>query len=795
MLEKALIPFGGYSMVQNMRNRHPGLEQRTGAIKLHGTADGTNKVLSIFQYTKGSKTERHTYAQMGDSDVLEKTSAVPTVEAAAVFGAEVFSGTTSDVPASWSVIDDMLLFSNGSDQHQIFTGTARPVDKFIVYKGGATIPAIPEIGEDYSIEVSDGVSTTVAILDSLSTLAAFDAVFIGVPVPIDTLTWAFGTTKPNTTASVAQIHYWNGSWTAVGGFTDNTADGTPATLATAGTMTFTLATDSVPHYQFGECMFWYRVSLASGALDAETEISAVTFETDWQDIQNVWDGVPIDVIEAQYFDASLSDAGAYKRFAASTIEIDSATASDKFYFACAHPIVGFYADVGEKPNTTNTTTIDAVYSWDGDSWVSASAVSDGTNGLAASGWVTFTKPTTVHPTQFNQTKYKAYWYYFTVDTTLNDDVIIGLQYMPYFDINDMGRVGFCNTTWKNRATLTFTQAPHYLYFSALGQPMVLNGLDFAFQVAGDGRQNPIRAIKNYHNEIMTWQEERGTEGGCWTMFQGKSPATLGKRLLHDKIGTMNAKTAVIVSGVLTSTATDEKVKTLGYTLSHYGVFASDGITVWSVSDDIRNYFDPTDTTNCIRKGYEDEHWMTHDTTYNVLRFGLVTGSSATVPNTFLVYDLVTRTWGFDSLGQALSCATEVEAGTGNLPIIQMGGGTDDGLIYQLNTTTNDVSTAITSYAQVEFSHQNLMMFLTELMLRMKVQSAGSVTVEIFSDGVSQTSFTLLMTAAVTNDLSRRHRVGMNQVSDHISLKFSNAVASQSLYLLDMNLAIGIDGEK
>jgi len=453
--QKALIPFGQYSMVQNMRDRHPGKEQRGGCLKLHATADGTNKVLSIFQYTKGEKTERHTYVQMGDSDILEAGTAPPGV-AAGVFGAEVFSGTAGDVPASWSVIDDILLFSNGSDQHQIFTGTARVVDRLVVYKGAAAIPSVPEIGEDYSVEVSDGNSTTVAVLDSLNTLANFDAVFIGVPVPIDTITWTVSAANGN--AAVAQIHYWNGSFSAVAGFTDNTAAG-GATLTASGTMTFTLPTDSVPNYMFGENMFWYRVSLASGALDAEVEVSAVTFETDWQSIQNVWDGVPIDVIEAQYFDASLSDAGAYKRFAASAIEIDSAVAADKVYFACSHPIVGFYADVGDKPNTTNATTIDAVYSWDGDSWVSASGLSDGTNGLAASGWVTFTKPTTVHPTQFNQTKYKAYWYYFTVDTTLNDDVIIGLQYMPYFDINDMGRVGLCNSTWKNRPSIPSPRLP------------------------------------------------------------------------------------------------------------------------------------------------------------------------------------------------------------------------------------------------------------------------------------------------------------------------------------------------
>ncbi|KKN32403.1 hypothetical protein LCGC14_0814210 [marine sediment metagenome] len=783
---------GGFSMIQNMRQRgREGFEQRGGMVKLHTTADGgagQNKTLSLFQYSKGGKTERHFYAQMSDSDVLEATNAPPTVTTG-VFGGEVFSGSAGDIPASWGVIDDILLFSNGSDQHQIFTGNARVVDKFVVVKDSVAIPNIPDKGEDYSIEVSDGNATTVAILDSLGDLAVdYDAIYIGVPVPCDTFTWAFGTSKPNATASVAQIHYWNGSWTAVSGFTDNTANGTPATLAQAGTMTFTLPTDSVPHYQFGECMFWYRISLSSGDLDAEVEVSAVTFETDWQSVQNVWDGTPLDIIEAQFNDDS---ASTFLTFAASTIELDLATASDKIYFACAVPIVGFYVDVGEKPNTTGSTTINNAYSWDGGAWNAVSNLNDGSNGLSSSGWVTFTKPTPVHPTQFNEQKYSMYWYYFTVDKTLNDDVIIGLSYMPTYDINDMGRKGQCNAAWKNRAVYTFTQAPHYLYISALGRPMVLNGLDFSFWVAGDGRNNPIRAIKNFHNEIMVWQEERGTAGGCWTMFQGKSPRTIGKSLLHDKIGTLNAKTALVVDGVMTATATGQKAKPHGFTLSHYGVFKSDGTSVVSISDEIQNYFDPRDTTNCIRRGYEDEMWMWHDTSDNVLRLGLVTGSSATVPNTFPVYNLTTGTWSFDELGHPLSCGGEVEAASGDIPILQVAGGVNDGTVYRLNTTINDVDTAIDAYAQMEIDYEALVLQLDEFVLRVKGQAEGDALVTAYENGIEKSEDIVSMVVRNDGEEHRRERLDADLQGDHISLKFQNNVLSQSLYLLDLSCKFAV----
>ena len=76
-LEPALLEPGKYSSVQNFRQMHPGLKKRPGQIKLHTTADSTNRVMSLFQFSKGKKTERHLYAQMSDGDVLEATAGPP----------------------------------------------------------------------------------------------------------------------------------------------------------------------------------------------------------------------------------------------------------------------------------------------------------------------------------------------------------------------------------------------------------------------------------------------------------------------------------------------------------------------------------------------------------------------------------------------------------------------------------------------------------------------------------------------------------------------------------------------
>ena len=790
-IEKPLVDFGRFSDMQNMRQRQPGLEQRAGQAKLHSTADGTNQVVNGFQYSKGKKTERHTLVQMGDSDVLQADTEPPGT-IIGPFGSQVFSGTTGDIPASWSVVDDVLIFSNGSDQHQVWTGEATPVSKFIVYKGTAAIPVIPDGGEDYTEQVTNG-SSTVAVLDSLGDFTNdFDAVFIGCPVRADVLNWTIS--AANGTAAVAELYYWNGAWTDTT-MTDNTSVG-GKTLGGTGvkTMSWTSQTDEIPKYMFGANLFWYRYNLAdSASLDAEVEISAVTFESDFQDIQNVWDGNTVDIIEAQFYDQS---AAVYKTFGASAIEVDSMTTSDKLYFDSFDQIGAIYIDVGELPNTTASTTINYLYYWNGAAWAAVSALNDGTSGLSKSGWVTWTQVDS-EPLQFNDTLNQAYWYYFTVDKTLNNDVQISIETAPFFDIDDAGSYGNCNTAWQERACYTFNKAPHEIYVSAIKQPMVLNGDDFTILKPGDGRSNAVKCMKKYKNKLMAWQEEKGDDGGTLTLFEGNSVATMatGKTLLSSKIGTFNAKSAVIVDGVLTYTGTDIVPQTHAYFLSHYGVYKCDGTNVEKISDDVRKHFDPSNSTACIRRGYENKMWIGHDSAYNVLLVGLVTGTTSVSCNTFLVYDIVSKTWSYDERAQALSFFMEVEAASSDIPILQISGGVNDGTVYRLNTGTNDVSTAIDAYVRMELSYEANVLSLNTITLRTKTQDDGKVTITPYLNDLEKDQIVLPMVARLSGEGSIRHTIKPGLLGDHISLKFQNDTASQSLYLEDATLEVELYEER
>jgi|GEM_PF-1340892 len=850
--EPALLPPGAYSDVKNMRPKHPGFEKRKGQRKQHSVADSTNKVLSLYQFSKAKRTERHLFAQMSDGDILEAANDPPAVTTG-VFGSEVFSGSASQVPASWSTIRELMLHSNGVDQHKIYAGTANYVKKFVKYDASAAPPSVPEEGIDYSIEVTDGLTATHAVLSDLDTYANNECVFICSPVQATRLTWTIP--NPNGTASVSTLKYFksDNSWTdcsisdgtevltldvapatawAVGAtitgatstktcvivakITDLTyqisnrsgtftlgevlSDGTYAadqgaahptvtTLGvTTGTMTWTAPTDEIPSYMYGVCGFWYEL-IVSVKLDAEVFVSGLTYGSSFQSLVNVWDGNPEYAIEAQFYDQS---AGIYKVFASDTIEIDSMTHSaddtvDRVYFNYPEPLCGIYVNVGEKPNTTAATVVGGVKTWTGAAFASVGTITDGTDGLSHSGWITWPRAA-AQPTQFQTSKYYSYWYYFWITTaTMNADVIISIETMPYFDIEDLGH-GLTNCPWKDRVSYNFDRHPHYIYISAEGDPMVLNGDDFGILKAGDGRSNKVVCQKRFANDLMVWQAEKGRDGGCVTIFEGYAPENFGRLVLSTKVGTMNSKSVAVVDGVLTSTATEEKLKTIAFFLSRYGVIATDGRTVTVISDDIQNYFDPKEA-ECIRYGYEAEMWLEHDTSDNILKIGLVSGAAATLPNVFPVFDLVDKVWYFDTPAQELSCMEEVEAASGATPIVQVGGGVDDGTIYQLNYGTNDVTTAIDEFLIMELDGQGLILMLRELILRLKTQAAGNCTITPYRNAIAGTAMTISMIADTINETIKRERRGWVVENQHISLKFQNNVASQNMYLLDVALLL------
>ncbi len=788
--EKTALEFGQFSMVQNIRAKYPGFEKRPGQRKLHATADSTNQCMTLYQFNKQRITETHFYAQFSDGDVLESTEDPPDV-AAGVFGTvEAHSGTTKAngmIPASWGNLDDILLYSNGADQHQLFAGDTNYVGKVLKYDSGAAPPNIPEHGTDYSIEATDGLTTTVVDLSSLNTYANNECLYIYTPIPANRLT--FTISLPNGTAAVGTLKYRksDGTW-ADTSETDGTID-TGATMGQSGSMTWTHPADEISHYMYGKSGFWYQWE-TSVQLDGEVEITKITYGSDFQDLRNVWDGLIPYAIEVLVEQA----AGIYETYAAGSVNVSEVASATKLYIGCADPIQGIYIDPGSIVDT-NKTAMTTVKYWDGAAYQSVGTVTDGSDGLTHPGWITFPRQD-AQPRILQSSNIYMYWYELTLPAeTMPTDMVLAIYYWPVFDIEEFGK-GVTNCAWKHRGCYTFTLFGEYIYVSSSYLPMGLNGDDYGILLAGDGRTNKVVAMERFHNELMVWQEEKGVEGGCLTLFQGYDPSTWGKLLLSSKVGTMNAKSVAVVDGVLTSTTTEERIKTLAFSLSRYGVTATDGKTVSLISDDIQNYFDPTEP-ECIRRGYEKEMWLKHDSAYNCIRIGLVSGPTATVPNIFPIFDLTDKTWGFDVLGQELSCIAEVESQasytidtiTYDPPVIQVGGGVDDGFVYQLNVGKDDVTDAIDAFFEMELNAGGEYVQLTEIIIRAVAvaTAAGDITLTLSRNSNSAGTKTLSMSPELTNQTVRRHRFSLNVCDQNVTIKMQNATAAKTMELLDMGL--------
>ena len=774
-VEPVLLKPGGYSLVQNMRGRHPGLETRKGQILQHTSANGTKQAMSLYGFSKGRRTEDHLFATWGDGTVLKATNLPPAVTTGA-FGSLFFTASGTPIPPAWSNLLDHLLYSNGVDQHQIWPGTLAYVKKLVTYSSASALPAVPGSGKDYSDQVTDGLITTFADVAALGTNAT-DALCICCPVNPSGLKFTIGTA--NTTVATMTVYYWNdGAWTSLSK-SDNTLS-SGKTLAVTGTVTWTSPTYAIPTLMYGVCGYWLKITF-SAALSAGTTITEAEYSADWQGIRNIWDGILIDAVEAQVY---LNTGTAYRIYGGAAITIGALTSSDIIYFATADPVEAVYIDVGQIPNTTASTTINSFSYWNGTAWTTVGSYVDNTAGLSKSGWITITRLTATQPLNLNNSNIYMYWYKLTVDKTLSNNMVIWIQYRPYYLIDQLGK-GVSNAAWKGRGVYSFDRWPDYLYITAQGDPQVLNGNDYGIIQVGDGRSHKVTAMRKFHNELLVWQEEKGEVGGCLTLIEGYSPATYGKLILSSRLGAMNAKAVVVVDGVLTSTATEETIKTLAFALSRYGVYVTDGRTCSMMDTEIKNYFDPT-KAECIRKGYENQMWLTYDSAYNVLRLGLVSGSSATVPNVFPVFDLTDKVWSFDTPAQALSCQIDIGAGSGNIPVVQVAGGTADGQVYQVNTTINDVNTAISALVRMELTNgKGLVIDLREMILRMKVQAAGTMTLTPYINSIVQGVKSLDMTAEIANQTIRRNRFNLNIKGHHISLEFALNVAGQSLYLEDV----------
>jgi hypothetical protein len=521
----------------------------------------------------------------------------------------------------------------------------------------------------------------------------------------------------------------------------------------------------------------------NSTLDSEVEISAVTYDSSFAPLKNLWDGAPIFAAEVQ-----VEGTTQWETFGASAVDIGSLASGKKIVMTFSDPQEALYFSVGGVPNATGTAITSLKY-WNGSAWTTVGTVVDGTSGLSNTGWMTFARPSDEQPRQFGTSVIYGYSYELIFDSNLSASMVIGVEGQPYFDITDMGYVGQSSSSWKNRAVYSFTDKfPEYVYISGNGGPQILSAGDTGIIELGDGRSHKVAAMRPYNNELMVWQEEKGSIGGTLTLIQGYNQATFGKVVLSDRLGTMNNKSVDIIEDFTFKTKTHEMIKKAAFCLSREGVYMCDGSRISFIDHDIHNYFEPG-SAQCIRRGYEKLMWLRHDPSERVVRLGLVSGSSATEVNVWPVFDLEEGVWYFDDYPNEMACFENVGAPTGDIPVVQIAGGVDDGTVYNMNTGQNDISAAINSIIDIELHNGGEHILLEWLSLTCQSQAAGNITLVTYRNGIQKDSVSLPMTAAFSTEIIRRNLRRLAVESEHITVRLQHNTTSQNCAMQHLGMEV------
>ena len=188
-------------------------------------------------------------------------------------------------------------------------------------------------------------------------------------------------------------------------------------------------------------------------------------------------------------------------------------------------------------------------------------------------------------------------------------------------------------------------------------------------------------------------------------------------------------------------------------------------------------------------------WLVYDSAYGVLRLGLVSGPLATKTNIFPVYDLAGSTWSFDSLGQKFSSFTEVEAGSGNIPTLQIGGGQEDGTIYQSNYGLDDIEESIHSYIQIELNYNGEVLNLREFLIRFGAMEYGEVVLEFLKNNITEMYKTVSMRPEKPGQIIKRERFGLNITDQNISIKISCGEYNTEMNLIEIGMLTSVWGNR
>jgi len=474
--------------------------------------------------------------------------------------------------------------------------------------------------------------------------------YVGSVMPLQEFKFYIGTV--NTSASSMSVYYWDGSsWTSVDNLSDGTASGGKS-LAQTGSVTFdTTVSIAKLKYINGIVLYWYKVVVDK--ISANTSITYVTVNFPFQELKDIWDGVPREVTSFQVYKSSTyhdytinvrednyssADSGTYAG-------LGGLEASNYFVAGFSDRLIGInFNFVGDKVNT-RANTILSVYYWDGSSWTSVGDITDGTS----EGGVSFAKngAVTWSPISFQNEFTKEinnstqlYYYKFQFSEELSASV--HLYYVTGIAAQkEIGAYKFPMLA-HNRLWLCCDakDRKNKVICSSEGTLVAFNGEDSVEYEFGDDSEITGAAWlysqygSSLYNVTIFFKRNE-----MWALI-GDDPETWIKYRISGIIGCVAPETIKVVD------LEPDVVPTLSRCVVIWqgadGIYLSDGRTPTRISDDIKDIFDVRSSTviNQSKIGDSTADWDGYNQEYH---FYYASGSSTTLDKE-LVFSFRKKAW-------------------------------------------------------------------------------------------------------------------------------------------------------
>jgi hypothetical protein len=829
-----LIGQGNYTEMQNMRYKSGGIgvETRNGCQRFNDTAvSGGADVDKIWQhlYQRAQTDYQDVYIVSNESprNIYKMDSVPESGEGNGSIGSALVALTANAKIPTFCAVEDVAIACSDKDLLATVGTGAYCIAFYVGTDVGNVTTAAAEDDKTFSIftdEVTDEDTSTMASF-TLDTLANNMALYVGYWQPIDGITLDLGTL--NDVAGVLTAKYWNGSaWTSiVTGWNDGTdVAGDP--LKQDGTLSWTYiaAGTEKPRRINGLTLFWYRIETDT-LLDAVTVLKC-TVTKDWRAIEDVTDGADVlpsgllwfDDTDDSYVDFGAEVAsdskGTYAKFADATADTDIA-AGDIVYVGFPIRVMGFRIEVdGEYPNTGATGAAMTPAYWDGAAWqnYAADEFFDGTfvtgNGsLNQSGDIRLEdKGTTVRMTTVGPRKLPMFWYRLVWDLKMfNND-------------SDEMRIWKIRGVPAPKTIKNYTCCLNFKDFLFLfGREDAPNTGDYSFyknpfQLSGQGTSSVqprvtfgssdrITAAVNFYNEAIVFKR---TE--VW-MMEGDSPENFGTLLLDNTVGCVAPETVKLVRMWIQNPDGNTQYQHVIVFQALDGIYGVDGIKVFKLSEDIENYFDPSEA-EVIKDGYLSDSRSWYDNLRSEYHYIFWSGATPTIKEFVLSTELKRWSGPWPRAVDVLCGATLLGAST---QYLQYGGGTD-GRVYHLETNSyndvdvSNVATGISNHVTLgdvwrevgnKYGFRGVHLFG-------EAQAAGSVTIKMQGDAKSSavTLGTILMTNSGYGNFQGKVPIGdedsggtaMENKFQSSRFQFSNTVTAQKMNLYGYRIKRQFIGE-